>query len=192
MNIILFARKNWAVLATILFSLVMGVLLLVNPSVYTIALIRLAGILLLVLGVFDVVKYFRTDAEEAAKGSAFYSGVTQIAVGCFCLFGVGWFLTVFPVLAVLYGLLQILIGFRKLQRMTDAIRARRQLWYLRAISAFITLLFGLLVVLIPNWVLAGIALLAEGIFDCVALVLQQKKTSSVPTARGETDEKARG
>lgn len=191
MNIILFARKNWAVLATILFSLVMGVLLLVNPSVYAIAMIRLAGILLFALGVFDVVKYFRTDAEEASKGSAFYSGVTLISVGCFCLFGADWFRTVFPVLAVLYGLLQILIGFRKLQRMTDAIRAKRQLWYLRAISAFITLLFGLLVVLNPNWVLNGVALLIEGVFDCVALVLQQK-TLNVPAAVGETDEKARG
>ncbi len=183
MSIIQFARKNWGVLATILFSLVMGILLLVNPAVYAIAMIRLAGILLLALGVLDVIKYFRTEPEDAAKGSAFYSGVTLIAVGCFCLFGAGWFLTVFPVLAVLYGLLQILIGFRKLQRMTDAIRAKQQLWYLQAVSAFITLLFGFLVVLNPNWVLAGVALLIEGIFDCVALALQQKKAPSVPNAQ---------
>ena len=191
MRIILFARKNWAVLATILFSIVMGVLLLVNPSVYAIAMIRLAGILLFVLGIFDIIKYFRTEPEEAAKGSAFSSGITLISVGCFCLFGVGWLRAAFPVLAVLYGLLQILIGFRKLQRMTDAIRAKQQLWYLRAISAFVTLLFGFLVVVNPNWVLTGIALLIEGVFDCVALVLQQK-ASSAPIAGGETDEKARG
>ncbi len=192
MRIILFARKNWAVLATILFSIVMGVLLLVNPSVYAIAMIRLAGILLFVLGIFDIIKYFRTEPEEAAKGSAFYSGVTLISVGCFCVFGVGWLRAAFPVLAVLYGLLQILIGFRKLQRMTNAIRAKQQLWYLRAISAFITLLFGFLVVMNPNWVLTGIALLLEGVYDGAALVLQQKLAQHAPAAVSGTNQSTRG
>ena len=181
-----FIRKNWAALATILFSVVMGILLLVNPSVYAIVMIRLAGVLLLGLGIFDIVKYFRTTPEEAAKGSAFCSGLTLFSSGCFCLFGAGWFLTVFPVLAVLYGLLQILISFRKLQGATDAFRTKQQFWYLRAISAGITLLFGLLIVLNPNmtfmsiWVFTGITLLVEGIFDGVALALQQKKAGGNP------------
>ena len=176
-----FIRKNWAMLATIFFSVAMGILLLVNPSVYAVAMIRFTGILLLVLGVFDIIKYFRTEPEEASKGSAFSSGFILISVGCFCLFGADWFLTVFPVLAVLYGLLQILISFRKLQGMMDALRAKRRFWYLRAISACMTLLFGLLIVLNPNmtfmsiWVFTGITLLVEGVFDCVLLTLQLKK-----------------
>lgn len=179
-----FIRKNLTTLAAVFFSVVMGILLLVNPSVYAIAMIRLAGALLLALGVFDVVKYFRTKPEEAAKGSALYSGLTRFSAGCFCLFGAGWFLTVFPVLAVLYGLLQILISFRKLQGMTDAFRTKQRFWYLRAISAYITLLFGFLIVLNPNmtfisiWGFTGITLLIEGIFDCVLLTPQLKKTQS--------------
>ncbi len=175
-----FVRENWGTLATILFSVVMGILLLVNPSVFAVAMVRIAGVLLLVLGVVDIVKYFRTKPEEAAKGSAFYSGATLVFAGCFGLFGAGWFLRAFPALAVLYGLLQILIGIRKLQRMTDAIRAKQKLWYLRAISAGITLLFGFLIFFNPEmtfmsvWVFTGITLLIEGIFDCVALVLQQR------------------
>ena len=82
---------------------------------------------------------------------------------------------------VLYGLLQILISFRKLQGMMDALRAKQRFWYLRAISACMTLLFGLLIVLNPNmtfmsiWVFTGITLLVEGVFDCVLLTLQLKK-----------------
>ena len=51
---------------------------------------------------------------------------------------------------MLYGLFQVLIGFRKLQKMTDALRTKRPLWYLYAVSAVLTLLFGFIVVLNPD------------------------------------------
>ena len=87
----------------------------------------------------------------------------------------------FPVLAVLYGLFQVLIGFRKLQRMVDALRLGRSLWWLRAISAGITLLFGFLIAFNPTmtmmsvWVFTGITLIIEGIFDAVLLYATYKK-----------------
>ena len=178
MNII---RKNWALLLTAIFSIVVGVLLLVNPVFYAIAMIKVAGVLFVVLGIIDIVKYFRTDPQEAAKGSAFYSGSIMIAAGVFCLFESGWFVGVFPVLAVLYGLFQILIGFRKLQRMVDALRVKQELWYLKAISSGITLLFGFLIIFNPGmtmmsvWVFTGITLIIEGILDGTLIFMQVQK-----------------
>ena len=99
-----FIRQNRVMLTTIFFSVVMGILLLINPSASAIAMIRLAGALLFMLGILDTVRYFCTKPEEAAKGSKFFSGLTRVSAGSFCLFGAGWFLTAFPVLAVLYGL----------------------------------------------------------------------------------------
>lgn len=178
MNII---RKNWSLLLTVIFSIVVGVLLLVNPVFYAITLIKVAGALFVVLGIFDIVKYFRTNPQEAAKGSAFYSGSIMIAAGAFCLIKSGWFAGVFPVLAVLYGLFQILIGFRKLQRVVDALRVKQELWYLKAISAGITLLFGFLIIFNPGmtmmsiWVFTGITLIIEGILDAILIFIQVQK-----------------
>ena len=176
-----FIKENWASLLTILFLVLVGILLLVEPGTFGAVIIRAAGILFTALGVNDLIKYFRADPGEAAKGSAFCSGMTMLSVGCFCFFGSGWFVSVFPVLAVLYGLFQILIGFRKAQRTADAIRMKKPLWYLKAISAGISLLFGLIIVLNPGmtfmsiWVFTGITLIIEGVFDAVSLFLQQKK-----------------
>jgi len=173
-------KQNWITCITLLFSIIMGILLLANPSSSALAIIVVAGILFLAWGIFDVIKYFRTYPEDAAEGFAFFSGITMIAVGLFCFFGSGWFIRVFPVLAVLYGLFQILIGFRKVQRFLDAFRAEEAFWYLKAISAGITLLFGFLIVLIPNmslmsiWVFTGLTLIIEGIFDAVTIVLQSR------------------
>ena len=86
-------------------------------------------------------------------------------------------------LAVLYGLFQILIGFRKAQRTVDALRTKNPLWYLKVISTGISLLFGFIIVLNPGmafmsiWVFTGITMILEGVFDAVSLFLQQKKTT---------------
>ena len=176
-----FIKQNWVAIITILFMILVGILLLVNPATFAIGIIKVAGVVLFLWGIYDLIRYFRTPADIAARGSAFFSGITMVTLGAYCLFGSDWFVTVFPVLAVLYGLFQVLIGFRKLQRMVDALRLGRPLWWLRAISAGITLLFGFLIVLNPGmrfmsiWVFTGLTLIIEGVFDAAALFLQQKK-----------------
>ena len=176
-----FIKENLNALLTILFLVLIGILLLVDPATFGITIIKVAGIFFAALGVFDLVKYFRAEPSEAAKGQSFSSGVTMISIGCFCIFGSGWFKDAFPVLAVLYGLFQILIGFRKAQRTVDALRTQNPLWYLKAISAGISLLFGFIIVLNPGmtfmsiWVFTGVTLIIEGVFDAVTLFLQQKK-----------------
>ena len=183
-----FIKENWASLLTILFLVLVGILLLVDPGTFGVVIIKVAGILFTALGVYDLIKYFRADPEEAAKGSAFYSGMTMLSAGCFCFFGSGWFVSVFPVLAVLYGLFQILLGFRKAQRTVDDIRMKKPLWYLKAISAAISLLFGLIIVLNPGmtfmsiWVFTGITLIIEGIFDAVASFFAAEKSVNDPAA----------
>lgn len=177
-----FIKENLNALLTILFLVLIGILLLVDPATFGITIIKVAGVLFVALGVFDLVKYFRAEPTEAAKGQGFSSDVTMISIGCFCFFGSGWFKDTFPVLAVLYGLFQILIGFRKAQRTVDVLRTKAPLWYLKAISAGISLLFGFIIVLNPAmtfmsiWVFTGITLIIEGVFDAVPLFLQQNKT----------------
>ena len=176
-----FLKENWAAIVTILFMLLVGVLLLVNPATFAIGIIKVAGAVLLLWGVYDLIRYFRTPAAAAARGSTFFSGITMITGGAYCIFGSDWFVNVFPVLAVLYGIFQVLIGFRKLQRVVDALRLGRPLWWLRAISAGITLLFGFLIAFNPTmtmmsvWVFTGITLIIEGVFDAVLLVAAYKK-----------------
>ena len=177
-----FLKNNWSSCLTALFLIVIGVLLLYNPATYSMFIIRAAGILLIALGLFDVIKYFRATPEDAAKGSGFYSGAIMITAGIFCIISINWFITVFPILAVIYGLLQILLGYRKLQRTVDALRMKMDMWWMRGISAAISLLFGFIIVLNPEmslisiWLFTGITLLLEGIFDIVVLCLQWRKS----------------
>ncbi|MBQ8095051.1 MAG: DUF308 domain-containing protein [Clostridia bacterium] len=179
-----FLKENWSAMLTALFLFVVGILLLVNPGLFAVVVIKVSGILLAIIGIVDVVKYFRASPEEAAKGSAFYSGAIMITAGMLCLFGGTWFVEVFPVLAVLYGVFQILLGFRKLQRTVDALRLKNELWWLKGISACMSLCFGFIITLIPGmtlmsiWIFTGITMIFEGVFDAVSIAMMYKKTSN--------------
>ena len=176
-----FLKKNWSALLTALFLVIIGIVLLVNPTGFTASAIKLAGILFFALGVFDMIKYFQADPKEGMTGSGFFAGLTLIAAGCFCFFKTNWFLNAFPALAVIYGIFQILIGFRKVQRVVDALRVKMSGWPLLAISAAITLLFGFWITLNPGmvwigiWTFTGIAMIIEGVFDLLVLFMQKDK-----------------
>ena len=170
-----FLRENWSSLLMILFLIVVGILVLVNPDLYTTIIIRVVGVLLTLLGIYDIVKYFRSDPMEAAKGSGFYSGVMMVTAGGFCIFSLNTLKSVFPMMAVLYGIFQIVLGYRKLQHMVDALRMKLPLWWLQAISVGISLLFGYLIALnsgmtlMSIWVFTGITMIIEGVFDAASM-----------------------
>ena len=180
-----FLKNNIGSLLMIFFLIIVGILLLINPVGFTMGIIKAAGVLLILLGILDIVRYFRTPAPEAAKGQNLYSGLVSLALGCFCVFRAEWFVAVFPVLAVVYGILQVLLGLRYMQRAVDALRLHIPLWYLRCINAVISILFGMIIITNPAmtmlsiWVFTGLTMIIEGVFEAVALFLTGKKEKAV-------------
>ena len=65
-----FIKQNWVAIITILFIILVGILLLVNPATFAIGIIKVAGAVLLLWGVYDLIRYFRTPAAAAAKPAA--------------------------------------------------------------------------------------------------------------------------
>lgn len=181
-----YLKENWSTLLTILFLIVVGVLLLINPMLYAIAILKIAGALLIVLGIYDIVKYFKASPEVAAKGSAFFSGVLMITVGIIFLVRGDTLMDTFPILAVVYGAFQILLGYVKLQKAVDALRLKMPLWWLKAICAGISLLFGFIIVFNPDmtwisiWVFTGITMIIEGVLDTISLIARGKHAPARP------------
>ena len=169
-----FLKENWVALLTILFHIAVGILLLIDPDYYSLLIIRIAGGLLVTLGVFDLIRYFRTEPEAASKGTAFSSGVTQIAAGFFCIFMGSWLEEAFPMLAVLFGVFQMVA--RELERREDI---DGFLSVVEMVGHFV-IVFGLIITLNPEmklmgiWVFTGITLIIEGVFDAIALIIQHK------------------
>ena len=193
----LFFRRYLRDIITALFLIVVGILLLINPVAFAMGLVKLAGVFLVVLGALRIVRYFRTDPETAARGQDFFIGLIAILGGLFCIFFTGWFLSAFTTLAVIYGLLQLLLGFSKVQRTVDFLRMELSLWYLPACSALIYLVFGFIIVLNPEmtlinvWVFTGVTMILEGIITAVCLFLLERERREAKKAKREEKSSAK-
>lgn len=163
-----------------LFEVLVGVLLLINPVAFTSGIIITTGVVLLVIGLINIIRYFRTDALEAALSQSLARGLMALLVGFFCTFNSHWFIATFPVLTIVYGIAILITGLSKVQLTVDMLRAKKNKWFLAAISAVISLLCSVIILNNPFastaalWTFTGISLIAEAIFDVINLLVNRK------------------
>ena len=65
-------------LVVILFELAVGVLLILNPDMFTRAIILVAGVVLAIVGIINIISYFKTEAEVAAQGQKLVMGLDKV------------------------------------------------------------------------------------------------------------------
>ncbi len=165
-------------------ELIIGILLLIDPAGFTSGIIVVFGISLMICGLVNTVKYFRGQPEEAAGEQLLAKGLAQLLAGAFCAFCSGWFIAVFPVLTMIYGVVILFAGLTKIQWTVDMLRLKRKRWFLAMISASISVVCGLVIILSPFrttavlWMFTGISLIVEAVFDILAAVFGNKQEES--------------
>ncbi len=165
-------------------EVVVGILLLVNPVGFTVGIIIAVGIALMIGGLINVVRYFKTGPEEAAVGRLLTQGLIALVAGAFCAFNPGWFILAFPVIAILYGVAVLVVGLSKIQTTVDMLRAKNSKWWWGAISAVISIVCALVIINNPFsstvalWWFTGISLMVEAVFDLVTLIMGRKNNGS--------------
>ena len=163
-----------------LFELIVGVLLLVNPVGFTSGIIMAAGIALMIFGIIETVKYFRTSAEEAFLGQTLVKGLVSLLVGAFCTFKTEWFILTFPVLTIIYGVVILLAGLGKIQLTIDMLRRKRKNWVWAAVNAFVSIVCAIVILNSPFtstavlWMFTGASLIAAGVLDIIACFVGQR------------------
>lgn len=174
-------EKKANALAVCLAELLIGILLLIKPVGFTSGIIICCGIVMAVKGLADIVKYFRTPANEAAKQQKLASGLVALLVGLFCSFKYQWIMSAVPFLGVIYAVMLLLLGVEKLQTAIDQRRMGQDKWFWMAIAAAISLVCALIIFLNPFtttvylWMFTGISLIVEAVADIVSFAMNQKK-----------------
>ncbi len=161
-------------------EVVVGVLLLVDPIGFTACIIIAAGIALMVSGLLNVIRYFRSSPTEAATGRLLMQGLVALLAGAFCAFDPEWFILTFPMIAILYGVAVLIGGLGKVQITMDMLRAKNPKWWWGAISAVISIICAFVMINDPFsstvalWWFTGISLIVEAIFDMITLIMRRK------------------
>ena len=173
-------QKNGGSILMCVLEILVGVLLLVDPTGFTSAIIIAAGAALILYGAICIVRYFRAEAAEGALRQNLFKGLLLLLGGLFCVLRSKWFVDTFPLLTILYGIGLLISGVGKIQWMADMIRFGRKRWYLPAISAVLSLIFATIILCSPTalWSFLGIVLIVEAVFDIVAIALGGKHKGS--------------
>ena len=174
-------NKNINRVIAILLEIAVGILLMIDPAGFTSGIIVITGIVLMVAGVVNIVRYFTSDRLEAAAGQLLTRGLILAVGGAFCAFNAGWFMLVFPMLTVLYGAALVVTGVMKIQLTADMIRAGSRRWFLPGINAALSIVCGLVVLFNPFatsefiGMFAGIALIVTAVFDLITMIASRDK-----------------
>lgn len=177
--------KNWKdKLVNMIMALgevLVGILLLIDPLVFTAGIITGIGMLLIALGTIWTLAYFKAEPLEAVKGQKLVKGLCAFTGGAFCIFQSNWFIVTFPLLTILYGVGILLTGITKVQWAVDMLRLKVGIWYWAAISAAVTLVAALVILMNPFattavlWIFIAIALIVEAVLDILSIFFSGKK-----------------
>jgi len=173
-------NRNTGNLLTCIFEILVGILLLIDPVGFTSGIIIVFGIVLAMIGVISLFKYFRMDAETAAQENGLVKGLIFAIFGLFCAFKSEWFIITFPLLTVLYGILTLISGVSKVQWAVDMLRAKQKYWFVEVIGAILTIVCAVLILSNPFtstaflWTFIGVTMIVEAVVDVFAFVLGRK------------------
>lgn len=175
---------------------ILGVLLIVYPTISAKALCCILGGVLTVYGIIKMVGYFSKDLYRLAFQYDLASGALITVLGVIML--------VIPdgVISVTHTVIGILIladGLFKIQIAIDAKRFGVSRWWLIAAAAILTGVVGLLLILHPfagaaaAMILMGVGLLAEGILNlsvvlCAVKIVRHQKPDVIEVSYTEETE----
>ena len=129
-GIMKFLKQNSVNLLISLCELIIGILLLIDPTGFSNGIIIAFGAACLAFGVVQIVFYWKKPLAEAISRFYLMKGLISISVGLFCICFSHWFLETFKLLSFLYGILLLISGFYKVQWSIDLLRQKEKRWWL--------------------------------------------------------------
>ena len=173
-------KGNFGGILLCLGQLLIGILLLINPAGFTSGIIIAVGAVLLLAGIVSAIRYFRMPPVPAAAQKGLAKGICGIAAGLFCILQHKWFLTVFPLLTMLYGVGILATAVMRTQWTVDMLRLKKAQWKWNAVGAAASLVFALVILFNPFasvtflWVFVGVSLMIDAVLDLLALIFNGK------------------
>lgn len=164
---------KWNLILAALAYVVLGVVLLAWPDTTGNVLCTLLGILLLGYGIFQIIGFFTRGDEGWGSGAVYLlAGLCAVALGVFALSSPEKVLAILP---VALGAVVVVDSCISLKRAFQLKELGMERWWIAALLAVVTLLFGLVVMFNPFQSallvirIVGGVLIYQGISDLVTV-----------------------
>ena len=160
----------------ILFEIFVGVMLLINPEGFTKVVIIILGALLLILAIVFLVNFIRAKKDEEGGTGALIGAIICFIVGLLCVIFSQGVVGLLESLAIIYGIILFIFGLNKIIMFFATRNEGYSASWFHIVSGIIALALGVVIFLYPRdatitvWVITGIALLAEAVFDIISVI----------------------
>lgn len=161
----------------IFFEVYAGIRLLTNPIDFTSSVVFLFGIIMLVVGVFSVIRALQVKAKSNLPYRlGLFGGILDLIVGALCVFFTDKVVGLFPVLVMIYGIIMVVAGIHKIRNYLVLKDFGFRFSWLVVVSAILTIILGVIVFLNPftatatAWTYTGIFLIVEGVIDLFTFI----------------------
>ncbi len=162
-------------------EILLGVVLLINPEGFTSWIVVVAGIAMIVVGLWHVLRYFNLEPVLAMREHDLSTGLFLAAAGVICIFWTGWVLKLFSHLTMLYAIALLILGFIKLQSTVDLLRLKRRGWVLSLVNAALTVILSVIILIDPFgamsalWQLTGVSIIVIALLDIAVMIFSALK-----------------
>lgn len=178
--------RNYWVLSV--FCIVLGVALIAKPDFFTNAIGYVVGGMLAAYGVVELVRYFLKSREDPLYATGLVAGVVLCVSGIFIMAKPDF---IPKIIALTFGLYMIISGIVNLQDSLNIKSAVEDKWKFSTISAIITILIGIALVvnpLLPTYAaltILGISLLISGISNITGCFSAGRVLKNIRPTTGE-------
>lgn len=174
-------KQSLPIILMLLFEITVGIMLLINPESFTNMIIILFGVVLLLIGIVDLIKFFAARKKGKTNILTIIASVISLILGIICAFFSPFVMSLFAVIAIVYGVILIVSGVFKAQNYLQSRKEEHKLSIVTIISAVLSIILGIIVAVNPfgttiiMWRFTGIVLLVESVVDCAAVILSARK-----------------
>ena len=164
------------IILLIVFEVAVGILLLVNPEMFTRTVILLFGMILLLIGITCFIRYVLEKKQDIVDPLALLITVVTSAIGAICVFCSSAIIGFITAIAIIYGVILVISGIYKLYNFYLLKKAGLPMSKVSAASGVIAVVLGILIVVFPQnavfsiWQMAGILLILEAFIDFLSIV----------------------
>lgn len=171
-----------------LIEIIVGILLLVNPTAFISYILIIAGAFIAISGIISGIKYFLSSADEGEESQGLSKALVSVTIGAFLMIRNNIASEAIGIISLVFGAAILYTGYTKLQKAVDKIR-RKQLFIVALISAAVTILCAVLVLtgVVENiiWIFIGVALIVEAAIDLADIITgaisgKKKEASNEP------------
>lgn len=180
--------RNLPLLLLVLVEFVIGVMLFVNPEAVTKIAILIFGVILLLIGIIHLVRYFRLKQQGVNHLFTLIIAIINLVLGLILVIFpnamVALIKSILGVVFILYGIGMIIGGIYKIGLFADFRKVGFPVSWLTAIAGVLSLVFGVIIVINFKsaedimWRVAGISLIVEGAFDTISLIMNLKRAKA--------------